>query len=155
MEETYVIFTQIIERPARKLILLRGKKAGNYFDYCEETGCGKGGDSYAWDVLTKIKEALFEPVGLWLPDNMRPDGTGVYAHGVEVAADYDGEIPNGFDVIDLIYREVKCDNQTFEDFYRGGNKREHERCGIQALYLATHSKPSHQGAGGTLRGTVV
>jgi hypothetical protein len=32
---------------------------------------------------------------------MRPDGTGVYAHGVEVAADFNGEIPDGFDVIDL------------------------------------------------------
>lgn len=101
MDQTYVIFTQIIERPARKLILLRGKKAENYFDYCEETGCGEGDDSCAWDVLTQMKEALYEPVGLWLPDNMRPDGTGVYAHGVEVAAEYDGEIPEGFDVIDL------------------------------------------------------
>lgn len=101
MEQTNVIFTQIIDRPARKLILLRSKKADNYFDYCYETGCGKSGDAYAWEVLIEIKEALYEPVGLWLPDNMRPDGTGVYALGVEVAADYDGEIPVGFDVIEL------------------------------------------------------
>ena len=32
---------------------------------------------------------------------MRPEGTGIYAHGVEVAADYAGDIPEGFDVIDL------------------------------------------------------
>ncbi|MDR2559811.1 MAG: hypothetical protein LBC86_09790 [Oscillospiraceae bacterium] len=36
-----------------------------------------------------------------MPDNMKPEGTGVYAHGVEVAADYAGEIPEGFDVIEF------------------------------------------------------
>ena len=57
--------------------------------------------SAPWDILCAIKESLYEPVGLWLPENMRPDGTGIYAHGVEVPMDYKGEIPNGFDVIDL------------------------------------------------------
>jgi hypothetical protein len=80
---------------------MRGKTADNYFDYCEEIGCGSGADSAAWDILTQIKEALYEPVGLWLPDNMRPAGTGIYAHGVEVPADYAGVIPEGFDVINL------------------------------------------------------
>ena len=40
-------------------------------------------------------------MGLWLPENMRPEGTGVYAHGVEVPFDFKGEIPDGFDIIDL------------------------------------------------------
>ncbi|MCL2254077.1 MAG: AraC family transcriptional regulator, partial [Lachnospiraceae bacterium] len=35
MNQTTVIFTQIIERPARKLILKRGVKADEYFSYCE------------------------------------------------------------------------------------------------------------------------
>ncbi|MGL5512945.1 MAG: helix-turn-helix transcriptional regulator, partial [Sporomusa sp.] len=34
-----VVFTQVIERPARKLILKRGTKAADYFAYCEEVGC--------------------------------------------------------------------------------------------------------------------
>jgi len=51
--------------------------------------------------LGVIKEALYEPVGLWLPDNMRPADTGLYAQGVEVPADYAGEIPEGFDLMDL------------------------------------------------------
>lgn len=101
MEQTAVIFTQILKRPARKLILRRAKTADNYFDYCAEVGCGENDASAAWDVLTTIREALYEPVGLWLPDNMRPEGTGVYAHGVEVPAAYAGKIPEGFDVIDL------------------------------------------------------
>jgi AraC-like DNA-binding protein len=101
MNQTAVIFTQIIERPARKLLLKRSRKAVDYFSYCEEVGCGENNDSAVWDVLCTIKEALYEPVGLWLPENMRPAGTGVYAHGVEVPADYTGENPDGFDIIDL------------------------------------------------------
>jgi len=101
MDKTAVIFTQVIERPARKLILKRSVKADEYFIYCEEVGCGNENMSAPWDILCGIKEALYEPVGIWLPENMRPPGTGIYAHGVEVAADYTGEIPNGFDVIDL------------------------------------------------------
>ena len=101
MEQTAVIFTQIIQRPARKLILRRAKTADNYFAYAAEIGCGEHDASAAWDVLTTIKEALYEPVGLWLPENMRPEGTGIYAHGVEVPASYAGDIPEGFDVINL------------------------------------------------------
>lgn len=101
MKETAVIFTQIVERPARKLILKRSKGAHDYFAYAEEIGCGKNSGSKAWDVLCEIKEALYEPVGVWLPENMRPAGTGSYAHGVEVPANYTGVLPEGFDIIDL------------------------------------------------------
>ena len=101
--ETAIIFTQIIERPARKLILRRSEKATEYFEYCEEFGCVKEGSgaSAPWAILCDIKEALYEPVGMWLPDNMHPVGTGIYAQGVEVSAHYMGEIPDGFDVIEL------------------------------------------------------
>ena len=101
MNQTAVIFTQIVERPARKLILKRSRAADEYFSYVEEVGCGESGNSAPWDILCGIKEALYEPVGLWLPDNMRPADTGIYAHGVEVAPDYHGEIPDGFDIIEL------------------------------------------------------
>ena len=100
-ENTKVIFMQIVERPVRKLILKRSKKATHYFEYCEEVGCESNNNSKPWEFLSKIKEALNEPVGVWLPDNMRPEGTGIYAHGVEVPADYAGEVPEDFDVIDL------------------------------------------------------
>ena len=101
MDGTAVIFTQIMERPARKLILRRAKKAADYFEYMGEVGCRTPEKPEPWDILTGIKEALYEPVGVWLPENMRPEGTGIYAHGVEVPADFLGEIPEGFDVIDL------------------------------------------------------
>ena len=121
MEKTAVVFTQIIERPARKLILKRGVKATEYFAYCEEVGCGNKDMSAPWDILCGIKEALYEPVGLWLPENMRPKGTGIYAHGVEVAADYAGAIPDGFDVIDLaackllVFQGEPYDDEHFMD----------------------------------------
>ena len=101
MSQTAVIFTQIVQRPARKLILKRSKAAEEYFAYAEEIGCGQSGSSSAWDVLVNIREALYEPIGLWLPEAMKPSGTGSYAHGVEVAIDYSGAIPDGFDVIEL------------------------------------------------------
>lgn len=101
MEQTAVIFTQIIERPARKLILRRSRNAHEYFSYCEEVGGGKNNNSAPWDILCEIREALYEPVGLWLPDSMRSAGTGVYAHGVEAPFDFKGTVPEDFDIVDL------------------------------------------------------
>ena len=108
-EKTAIIFTQIVERPKRKLLLRRSKSADEYFSYCEEFGCtnDESGNSIPWEIASHIKEALYEPVGVWLPENMRTpvadgsDLSGEYAHGVEVPADYAGEIPDGFDAIDL------------------------------------------------------
>ena len=89
------VFVQVVDRPARKLILKRGVKADNYYDYCEEVGCE------IWDVLTGVKDALCEPIGMWLPKNLRQPGTSVYAQGVEMPADYSGKVPEGCEVIDL------------------------------------------------------
>ena len=89
------VFVQVIDRPARKLILKRGVKAANYFEYCEEVGCD------VCDVLCGIKDALYEPMGMWLPENLRRPGTSVYAQGVEMSADYSGGVPEGLETIDL------------------------------------------------------
>ncbi len=89
------VFVQVVDRPKRKLILKRGKEATGYFEYCEEVGCD------IWEILTSVKDALYEPIGMWLPENFRKPGTGVYAQGVEMAADYSGPVPEGFDIIDL------------------------------------------------------
>ncbi len=94
-KETSMIFTQVVEKPRRKMILKRGIKAEEYFAYCEEVGCD------IWGTLTSIKEALGEPMGLWLPERMRPDGTSTYVQGVEVAEDYAGIVPEGYDLIDM------------------------------------------------------
>ena len=90
-----VVFVQIMDRPARKAIIKRGKKAAHYFEYCEEVGCD------VWEKLSAIPNTIHEPMGMWLPAGFRVPGTSEYVQGVEVTADYDGEIPSGFDIIDL------------------------------------------------------
>lgn len=89
------VFIQVIERPERKLILKRGVKATHYFEYCEEVGCD------VWGMLTSIKEALYEPVGLWLPKKLIKPMTSEYVQGVEVPLDYSGIMPEGFELITL------------------------------------------------------
>ena len=94
-QQPNTIFVQVVKRPARKLILKRGIKAEDYFAYCDEVGCE------VWDVLTGIMHAIYEPIGMWLPDNLRPDGTSVYAQGVEVPLSYAEPQPAGFEMITL------------------------------------------------------
>ncbi len=112
--QSQVVFVQIVARPARKMILKRGKKATHYFEYCEELGC----DIYA--QLGQIKHAIHEPMGLWLPKRLQPRGTSVYAQGVEVPADYVGPVPEGFDLIDLppckmmVFQGPPFDDENFE-----------------------------------------
>jgi AraC-like DNA-binding protein len=94
-EKVKAIFVQVIERPARKCLLLRGKTAEEYFEYCEEVGCD------VWNVLTSVKEALYEPIGMWLPKQLIKPGTSKYAQGVEVPLDYSNVIPEWYELIEL------------------------------------------------------
>jgi len=86
MEKVKTVFVQLTERPARKVIIKRGIKATHYFEYL-------------WSLLTSIKSISGEPVCMWLPERYRKPGTSEYVQGVEVPVDYDGIIPDGFDVI--------------------------------------------------------
>ncbi|QHQ62321.1 helix-turn-helix domain-containing protein [Anaerocolumna sedimenticola] len=92
---TKSIFVQIIERPERKCLLKRGKKAEDYFEYCEEVGCD------VWSLLSSVKEALYEPIGMWLPSHFIPEDTSSYIQGVELPMDYDKNIPDGYELIIL------------------------------------------------------
>ena len=69
--------------------------ATEYWSYCKEVGCD------VWGLLTSIKSISGEPVCLWLPKELRNPVTNEYVQGVEVEPDYKGEIPEGFEVIDL------------------------------------------------------
>ena len=95
MSEVKSVFVQVIEKPERKVIIKRGKEATEYFKYCEEVGCD------VWGLLCSMKSISGEPVCLWLPKKHIIAGTSEYVQGVEVAADYSGEIPEGFDIIEL------------------------------------------------------
>lgn len=95
MNKTTAIFTQVVEKSARKMILKRGITAEDYFKYCEEVGCD------VWGILCSINEAITEPMGLWLPKHLVKDNTSRYVQGVEVPMDYSGVIPDGFEIIEL------------------------------------------------------
>lgn len=95
MEKVKNVFIQVIEKPARKVIIKRGVKAADYFEYCEEVGCD------VWSLLSSMKSISGEPVCMWLPERYRKPGTSEYVQGVEVSADYDDIIPDGFDIIEL------------------------------------------------------
>ncbi|SFR64891.1 hypothetical protein [Anaeromicropila populeti] len=54
-----------------------------------------------WSVLTSVKEALYEPIGMWMPKKLMPENTSLYVQGVELPMDYDKEIPEGYEIITL------------------------------------------------------
>ena len=114
-DQTSVVFAQVIERPARKAIIRRGINATHYYEYCDELGC----DVHA--ELTSIKEALYEPIGMWLPPKLIAPGTSLYVQGVEMPADYDGPVPEGYELIDLepcmmmIFQGQQYDDEYFEE----------------------------------------
>ncbi len=95
MSDIRNVFIQVVEKPARKVIIKRGDKATEYWSYCKEVGCD------VWGLLTSIKSISGEPVCLWLPEHLRKPVTNEYVQGVEVETDYAGTIPDGFEVIDL------------------------------------------------------
>lgn len=95
MSETKTVFVQVVERPKRKAIIKRGIKATNYFEYCEDVGCD------VWGLLTSVKEAIYEPVGMWLPKHLIKEGTSLYVQGVEVPFNFDKPVPEDYEIIDL------------------------------------------------------
>lgn len=115
MKETTPVFVQIVLRPKRKAIIKRGINAKHYFDYCEEVGCE------VWDTLVSIKDAIHEPMGMWLPEKLIKDNTSVYVQGVEVSDNYQGDIPDGFEIIDLdpcemmVFQGESYDDEAFHE----------------------------------------
>jgi len=90
-----IVFVQVVDRPERKVLLKRGIGAADYFAYCEEVGCD------VWGVLTSVREALYEPIGMWLPKTLVKPGTSVYVQGVELPLSYDKPVPDGFELLTL------------------------------------------------------
>ena len=113
------VFVQVVDRPERKAIVKSSQKATDYFSYCEEVGCD------VWEVLSSIKEALYEPVGMWMPENLRRIGTGEYMQGVEVPADFAGTVPKGYDLIDLpacqmmVFQGPPFEDEDYEEAIAG------------------------------------
>jgi len=109
------VFIQVIERPQRKVLIKRGIEATDYYEYCREVGC----DVYA--MLTSVREALYEPIGMWLPKKMIENGTSQYVQGVELPLDYDKPVPEGYELTELepckmmVFQGSPFDEDLFEE----------------------------------------
>lgn len=112
------VFLQVIDKPARKVIIKRGTNADEYFSYCSEVGCD------VWGILTSMKSLCGEPVCMWLPKKYIKDGTSRYVQGVEVESDFNGKIPDGFDIIELpeskylMFQSEPFDDEDYEEVIR-------------------------------------
>lgn len=84
------------ERPARKLIVLRSKNAVDYLSYCEEKGC-------EWtDIMNGIPERFDDAAIVTLPEGLTAPGTSSVVSGVEVPQDYSRDVPDGYEIMDLL-----------------------------------------------------
>ena len=112
MADTRIIFIQHISKPARKVIIKRGIKADNYWDYCNEVGCD------VWGILASIPSISGEPVCLFLPEGMRQPKANSYVQGCEVDPDYDDIVPEGFEIIELPAADyLMFQGEPFEEDY--------------------------------------
>lgn len=107
MEKNCLCMVTPVQRPERKLIFLRGKKAGGacgYWEFCQEVGCD-------WEGLFNSNPKKFDTAAfLTLPPSLRKEGYTEAAAGIEVPADYDGEIPENCEVAEL----EACDMLYFQ-----------------------------------------
>lgn len=84
-----------VQRPKRKLIIMYSKKANDYFSYCEEMSCD-------WEGLfNSISSKLDTAAILTLSPVLTKQGYGNIASGIEVPYEYDGEIPDNCEIIEL------------------------------------------------------
>lgn len=84
-----------VERPKRKLMFLRSVNASDYWSFCQEKGCDWNG------LLDSIPEKFDTAAILGLPPFLQKAGFSPVAAGVELPADYDGKIPEGYELADL------------------------------------------------------
>ena len=130
MKNVRNVFIQVVKKPARRVIVKRGVRAEDYFPYCEEVGCD------VWGTLLSMDSLCGEPVCLWLPERYIKPGTSKYVQGVEQAENYDGAIPEGFDIIDLPEAEYLM--------FQGQPFREEDYC--EAIQAVQHAMDSYDPA---------
>ena len=84
-----------VDRPARKLLLLRSKNGTDYMSYCEEMGCD-------WENIMNGIECRFDDAAIvTLPEKMVAQKTSGTAAGIEVPADCSVDVPKGYELVDL------------------------------------------------------
>jgi len=90
-----IVTVTMMERPARKLILLRSRNAMDYLSYCEEMGCDWEG------IMNDIECRCDDAAIVFLPKSMVAPNTSRTASGVEVPPDFSVNIPAGYETIEI------------------------------------------------------
>lgn len=114
MNKNNYCFITLVHKEKRKLIFLRSKNATEYFSFCKEAGCD-------WEGLLNSNPQKSDTAALLsLPEFLLKDGYGKIACGIEVPINFDGEIPDGYEIAELpecdmlFFQSQKYDNE--EDY---------------------------------------
>lgn len=94
-KETFLCMVTPVQRPKRKLLLLRSRRATGYWDYCEEVGCDWNG------LFNSIPEKFDTAAILTLPAFLQKEGYSAVASGVEFPLGYGGGVPDGCELAEL------------------------------------------------------
>lgn len=89
------VTVQAVDRPARKLMMLRSKKAEDYMSFCGEMGCDWEG------MMNSVSEKFDNAALLELPKHLIAEGTSAFAAGIEIPLTYEKPIPESMEVIEL------------------------------------------------------
>lgn len=92
---TSLVMVTLVQRPQRKLMFLRSKKAHDYWTYCEEVGCD-------WEGLFNSVDDKFDTAALLeLPSFLQKEGYSAIASGIEIPFDYHRKCPENCEIVDL------------------------------------------------------
>lgn len=89
------VTVQVIDRPERKLMILRSKKSEDYMSFCGEMGCDWEG------MMNSVAEKFDNAALLELPKHLVTTGTSAFVAGIEIPADYAKPIPENMEVLEL------------------------------------------------------
>ena len=96
LKESILVTVFTVDKPKRKMIILRSRNATDYFSFCEECGC-------EWEgYLNSNPKKLDTAAIVTLPDRFVKAGTSKIAAGIEVPFDYtDSALADGYEIIEL------------------------------------------------------
>ncbi len=94
-KDTMVCTVTPVEKPKRRLIILRSANAHDYWSFCEENGCDWEG------TLNSIPEKMDNTAIIELPDSLVKEGTTSTAAGIEVPFRYNAAIPEKYEIIEI------------------------------------------------------
>lgn len=89
------VTAQTVDRPARKLMILRSQKAEDYMSFCGEMGCDWEG------MMNSVSEKFDNAALLELPKHLVIEGTSAFVAGIEIPMNYEKPIPENMEILEL------------------------------------------------------